>query len=318
MAEQIYDLAIVGAGPAGLAAAIYAGRGGLKALLLDGMGGGGQVNIIDKVENYPGVLDAETGAELADRMRRQAEGFGVPVTYDQIESISDQGEHFLLKGGSESYLARTMIIATGARHRPLGVPGEGRLMGRGVSVCATCDGAFFKGKPVAVVGGGSSAVMESIYLTRIVGSVTLIHRRDKLRAEKLLQDRFFAAPNATTIWDSVVEEIIGEKQVEGVRVRNLKTGEVKVLPVSAVFVFIGLLPNSDFVSNLVERDEAGFIKVNIDMRTSHPRIFAAGDVRADSARQVATAVGDGVTAAVKVQELLDSSTPPRDYQKPGR
>ncbi|MCX7669688.1 MAG: thioredoxin-disulfide reductase, partial [Anaerolineae bacterium] len=308
MSAELFDLAIIGAGPAGLAAAVYAGRGGLKTVLLDGMGGGGQVNIIDKVENYPGVLDADTGAELADRMRRQAEQFGVPVTFDQVEGLVEEGDSLLLRGASESYRARTVILATGARHRPLGVPGEGRLMGRGVSVCATCDGAFFKGKPVAVVGGGSSAVMESIYLSRLVGPLTLIHRRDRLRAEKILQDRFFAAPNATVLWDSVVEEILGDQHVEGVRVRNLKTGEVRTLPVAAVFIFIGLIPNSDFAAGVVERDEAGFIKVDLHMRTSHPRVFAVGDVRAGSARQIATAVGDGVTAAVRVQELLDSAT----------
>jgi thioredoxin reductase (NADPH) len=309
------DLVIVGAGPAGMAAAVYAGRGGLNTVLLDMMGGGGQVNIIDKVENYPGVMDMETGAELADVMRKQVESFGVSIRYDQAKEIvpSDKGVTVISSG--DTYQARAVLLATGARHRPLKVPGEGRLMGRGVSVCATCDGAFFKGKPVAVVGGGSSAVMEAVYLTRLVDHVTLIHRRDKLRAEKVLQDRFFAAENAEVLWDSVVEEIVGDDEVTGVKVKNVKTGEVSTLDVDALFVFVGLVPNTEFIQGVVELDDYGFVKTDIRMATSHPRIFAAGDMRVDSARQIGTAVGDGITAAVLIQEMLDSETPDRQYDK---
>ncbi|RME25125.1 MAG: thioredoxin-disulfide reductase [Deltaproteobacteria bacterium] len=309
------DLVIIGAGPAGFAAGIYAGRSGLDTVLLDMMGGGGQVNIIDRVENYPGVPDIDSGAQLADLMRKQAEKFGVTVTFDQAERLEPGEDSVTVHCSGTSYEARAVLIASGSRHKPLGVPGEGKLMGKGVSVCATCDGPFFKGKKVAVVGGGSSAVMEALYLTNVVDHVTLIHRRDKLRAEKILQDRFLAAPNQNVLWDTVVEEILGEDQVTGLRVKNLKTGESSVLDVAAVFIFVGLLPNSDFARGVVDVDDWGFIKVDMDMRTSHPRIFAAGDVRIRSARQIGTAVGDGITAAVKIQEMLDTETPKREFEK---
>lgn len=313
--NKTHDLIIIGAGPAGMAAGIYAGRSGLDTVLLDMMGGGGQVNIIDRVENYPGVPDIDSGAQLADLMRGQAEKFGVTVTFDQVEKLEAADDHITVLCSGGNYRARAVLIASGSRHKPLGVPGEGKLMGKGVSVCATCDGPFFRGRHVAVVGGGSSAVMEAIYLTRVVDRVTLIHRRDKLRAEKVLQDRFLAADNSEVLWDSVVEEILGEKEVTGLRVKNVKTGASTTLDVAAVFVFVGMLPNSDFAKGAVECDDWGFINVDLDMRTSHPRIFAAGDVRGGSARQIGTAVGDGITAAVKIQEMLDADTPERQFDK---
>jgi len=313
--NKMHDLVIIGAGPAGMAAGIYAGRGGLDTVLLDMMGGGGQVNIIDRVENYPGVPDIDSGAQLADLMRVQAEKFGASVTFDQVERLEAAKDAVTVHCAGGSHRARAVLIASGSRHKPLGAPGEGKLMGKGVSVCATCDGPFFKGKHVAVVGGGSSAVMEAVYLTRVVDRVTLIHRRDKLRAEKVLQERFLAADNATVLWDTVVEEILGENEVTGLRVKNLKSGESSTLDVAAVFVFVGLLPNSDFARDVVELDDWGFVKVDLDMRTSHPRIFAAGDVRTRSARQIGTAVGDGITAIVKIQEMLDTDTPARQFDR---
>ncbi len=312
--NKIHDLVIIGAGPAGLAAGIYSGRGGLEPVLLDMMGGGGQVNIIDKVENYPGVIDLETGAELADVMRRQAESFGAGITFDQVEKIEATEELVTLTCSSSTYRARAVLVASGASHRPLKVPGEGRLMGRGVSVCATCDGAFFKGQSVAVVGGGDAAVMEAVYLSRIVGHVTIIHRRDQLRAEKLLQDRIFAAQNVDFAWNSAVEEILGDKEVTGVRIKDVETGESRVLEVAAVFVFVGVVPNSGFLQGVVELDEFGFVKTDMNMQTSHPRIYAAGDLRAGSVRQIGTAVGDGINATVHIQEMLNASIPSRQHQ----
>lgn len=312
--ERLHDVVIVGAGPAGLAAAIYAGRSGLDTVLLDMMGGGGQVNMIDRVENYPGVIDLDSGAELAEVMRKQTESFGVTVTYDEVQGLDPADDEILVKGSSSDYKSRSVILASGAGHKKLKVPGEGRLYGKGVSNCATCDGAFFKGQPVAIVGGGSSAVMEAVYLTRMVGEVTLIHRRDKLRAEKVLQDRFFAADNSRVMWNSEVKEILGKDEVTGVEVVNKKTGETSKLDVAAVFIFVGIIPNTNFLKDVVEMDDFGFIKTDISMRTSHPHIFAAGDVRVDSARQIGTAVGDGITAAINVQEIIDEVTPPRQYE----
>jgi thioredoxin reductase (NADPH) len=309
---KLHDVVIVGGGPAGLAAGMYAGRAGLDAVVLDGMGGGGQMNMIDRIENYPGVMDVESGAQLAEVMRKQMEHFGLSVTFDQAEGVEAADDRVTVKG-SESYPAKTMLIATGSRHRPLGVPGEGKLMGRGVSVCATCDGPFFKGQPVVVVGGGDSALMEAVYLSRVVEHVTIVHRRDRLRAEKYLQDLAFAADNIEFVWDSQVEEILGEKEVTGVRLQNKKSGEASTIEVPAVFVFVGLLPNTDFVKGAVDLDQNGFVITDVRMRTSHPRIFAAGDVRVGSARQVGAAVGDGINAQVCIQEFLDTDTPPRQF-----
>ena len=299
------DVVIVGGGPAGLAAGLYAGRGGLKAIVLDMMGGGGQMNIIDKVENYPGVTELAMGVDLAEVMRKQMESFGTTIGFEQVEKILPEGPRIQVVGSS-IYHARAVLLATGTRHKPLGVSGEGRLMGRGVSVCATCDGPFFKGRRVAVVGGGDSAVMEAIYLSRLVEHVTLIHRRDKLRAEKLLQDRFFATKNATMLGDTVVEEVVGEREVTALKLKNKKTDARSVLPVAAVFLFVGMLPNTEFLKGVLDLDESGFVLTDIRMRTSLPRCFAAGDLRKHSVRQIGAAVGDGITAMVNIQEMLDA------------
>jgi thioredoxin reductase (NADPH) len=312
--KEILDLVIIGGGPSGMAAGIYAGRGELKAVLLDMMGGGGQMNIIDQVENYPGVVGISSGAELTEIMRKQMEGFGVTTTFDQVGKVELEGD--LIKViGSKTYLTRALLVASGATHRPLKVPGYKNLFGRGVSVCATCDGPFFKGQRVAVVGGGSSAIMETVYLSRIVEHVTVIHRRNTLRAEKVLQKRAMEAPNVDFIWDTEVTEILGEDSVSGLKLKNRRSGEESQIEVAAVFVFIGLVPNSEFLKGIVDLDEFGFIKTNQKMQTSHPKIFAAGDIRSDSARQIGTAVGDGITASVNIQEMLDETTPPRQHEK---
>ncbi len=306
-----YDLIIMGAGPAGYAAGIYAGRARLQTLVLDGMGGGGQMSVIDAVENYPGMSGPVTGAELAETMRGQMEGFGTTVTLDQIVRVAVSDEGVTLGGAYGEYLGRTLLVATGARHRELGVPGEEKLKGRGVSYCATCDGAFFADQHVAVVGGGDTAVKEAVYLSRIASRVSVVHRRDKLRAERVIQERALAAENIELVWNSVVERVLGQDKVSGLELRDVRTGETSELSVDGVFVFVGIEPNTGPFRGILELTEAGFVKTDTGMRTSHPLVWAAGDVRAGSVRQIATAVGDGVTAALGIQDFLDANTPPR-------
>ncbi|MBW2700926.1 MAG: thioredoxin-disulfide reductase [Deltaproteobacteria bacterium] len=312
--QVLQDVIILGGGPAGFAAGIYAGRGRLKTLVLDGMGGGGQLNTIDTIENFPGQLEAITGPDLVDKMRQQMEKFGTEITFDQAEKVTvdDDAQAITVEGAYGKYRGRTLLLASGARHRHLNVPGEEKLQGRGVSYCATCDGAFFKGQRVAVVGGGDTAVKEAVYLSRVVDHVTVIHRRDQLRAEKVIQEKALASENIDFLWDSVVESIEGEDAVTGLKIRNVKTEEKSELTVTGVFVFVGILPNTDIVKGLVNLDPSAFVVVDADMRTSHPRIFAAGDVRSGSVRQIASAVGDGTTAILNIQEHLDSETPPRE------
>lgn len=310
--SELYDTIIVGGGPAGVAAGIYAGRGRLKTLVLDSMGGGGQLNVIDIIENYPGFVDPVSGPQLFEAMRLQMEKFGVEITFDGVEKV-EAGEDFVtVVGDGGTYRGKTLIVASGAKHRDLCVPGESELQGRGVSYCATCDGAFFRGQRVAVVGGGDTAVKEALYLSRLVEHVTVVHRRDRLRAEKVMQEKALATPNMSFVWDTVVERVLGEEGVTGLALKNVKTGETSTLEVSGVFIFIGVIPNTSFLQGVVALDEARFAKTCIDMRTSHPRIFAVGDVRSGSVRQIASAVGDGTTAILAVQEMLDTATPPRD------
>jgi thioredoxin reductase (NADPH) len=309
---KLYDVAILGGGAAGYAAAIYAGRARLSTVLLDGMGGGGQLNVIDSIENYPGFPEPINGPDLQEAMRKQAERFGIAVTFDQIEKVAAWEGGVTLKGAYARYCARSLLVATGAHHRELCVPGEERLKGRGVSYCATCDGNFFKDQRVVVVGGGDTAVKDAIYLSRLVKKLTLVHRRDKLRAEKVMQEKLLALPNVEPRWDSVVEEIAGEGKVSGVVLKHVKTGARSELGADGVFVFIGVLPNTELLKGVVELDPAGYVRTDVSMCTSNPRIFAAGDVRSQSAKQIAAAVGDGVTAILRIQELLDSETPPRD------
>ncbi len=309
---ELHDVAILGGGAAGYAAAIYAGRARLSTVLVDAMGGGGQLNVIDLIENYPGFPEPVSGPDLQEAMRKQVERFGVVVTFDQIEQVSSREDGIHLQGAYERFRARTLLVATGAHHRELAVPGEERLKGRGVSYCATCDGNFFKDQRVVVVGGGDTAVKDAIYLSRLVRKLTLVHRRDRLRAEKVMQEKLLALPNVDVRWDSVVEEILGEDKVTGVRLRQVKTGASSELATDGVFIFIGVLPNTGSLKGVVELDPAGYVKTDVNMRTSNPHIFAAGDVRSQSVKQIAAAVGDGVTAILRIQELIDTETPPRE------
>ena len=303
MTDKIYDLIIIGGGPGGLTAAIYALRAKLDLLLLEKTGIGGQIALSDVVENYPG-LPGLSGVELMTKFEEQAKSFGLQTDYAEVQSIKDHGDHRLVSTTSGGLKTRAVIIAAGAKPRRLNVPGETEYTGRGVSYCATCDGFFFRGKDVVVVGGGDTAVKESLFLAKLVNKVTVIHRRDALRAEKIIQEKALADPKIDFLWDTVVERISGEKTVSGVTVKNIKTDETKDLAVDGAFVFVGILPNSDFID--CDKDEAGFIRTDDHMRTSINGVFAVGDVRTTVLRQVATAVGDGAIAAHVAGEFIES------------
>lgn len=267
---------------------------------------GGQISLTELVENYPGVPQVN-GFDLAQTMLKQAESYGMEAEYVEVAGIERQDRKWLVRTGGGDFAAKAVIITTGADYNRLGVPGEERLTGRGVSYCATCDAAFFKGQEVALVGGGDAAMDEGLFTSRFAEKVHVIHRRDALRASRILQERAFANPKMNFVWNTVIEEVLGEDHVTGVRLRNLVTGEENMLPVAAVFIFIGNHPNTDFLKGLAKTDAAGHILVDDWMRTGVPGLFAAGDVRQDSARQVASSVGDGVTAAIAVDHYISET-----------
>ena len=300
---QRYDLVIVGSGPAGLAAAIYAERARLETLVIEkGMVSGGQVLTTYEVDNYPG-LPGVGGYDLGTKFREHADHLGAQFAEDEEVRIEDTGEFKRVVCAHETYEARAVILATGASHRKLRVPGEEELAGMGVSYCATCDGAFFRKKVTAVVGGGDVALEDAIFLSRMCEKVYLIHRRDELRGAKSLQEQVFAQEKIEVIWDTVVDEIQGTDRVEGLLVRNVKTGEARELPVSGVFIAVGITPASQAFEGLVEMDH-GYIKAGEDCRTSCPGIFAAGDVRTKPLRQIITAAADGANAVTSVERYL--------------
>ncbi|MFV9510612.1 thioredoxin-disulfide reductase [Tepidibacillus sp. LV47] len=303
--EKMYDVVIIGAGPAGMTAAVYASRANLKTVMIErGIPGGQMVNT-EEIENYPGY-DSILGPELANKMLDHAKKFGTEYAYGDVKEIVDGTPYKIVKTGNGDYKAKAVIIATGAKPRLLGVPGEKELAGRGVSYCAVCDGAFFKGKELVVVGGGDSAVEEAVFLTKYASKVTIIHRRDQLRAQKILQDRAFKNEKIEFIWNTTVEEILGENRVEGVRIKNKVTGEIKDLPVQGVFIYVGMDPMTEPFQNLGITNEAGYILTNENMETKISGIFAAGDVREKQLRQVVTATGDGSIAAMAAQHYIES------------
>ncbi len=299
------DLIIVGGGPAGLTSAIYSARALIDTVVIEKMLPGGQPILTSFIENYPGFPEGISGPELAERLESQARRFGAKIITSQpVEEVLQVDKGFEIKTEEGSFFSKAVIIATGTSPRKLNVPGEETFTGRGVSYCAVCDGAFYKDKVVAVVGGGDSAIVEAIYLTRFASKVYVIHRRDQLRAEKILQERAFANSKITFIWNTVIQSIEGGKKVELLKLKNLKTEEVSDLPVDGLFVYIGSIPNSSMVRNLVELDENGFIITDNSMRTNIPGLFAAGDVRSNTFRQLATAVGDGAIAANSAEKYL--------------
>lgn len=308
--EEVYDLIILGGGPAGLSAGLYAGRSCLKTLLIEKGAPGGQIALSADVENYPGqMLEGETGYSLAARMADQCGRFGVERVADTIREARLDGEVKRLTGGKGEYRARTLILATGASPRPIGCENEKEFVGRGVSYCATCDGAFFRGLDVYVAGGGDSAVEEAVFLTRFARKVTIIHRRDALRAAKSIQERAFANPKIGFLWDSVVARVDGTDVVDTITVRNVKTGALTEIRASredgmlGLFGFVGYLPSTELFRDQLPL-ENGYIRTGEDMRTAVPGVFAAGDIRVKSLRQVVTAAADGAIAAVQAERYL--------------
>jgi len=302
-----YDVIIIGGGPAGLTAGLYTSRAGLKSLLVERGVFGGQIVNANRVENYPGFPEGVSGFELGSLMHQQATKHGLKTTIANVTGITPGHPHAVFTDDG-NFEADAIIIATGSEYRKLEVAGEERLLGHGVSYCATCDGFFFRDKDVAVVGGGDTALTEALELSQYARKVYVIHRRDQLRAGQSLQQQAFAHGKLRFIWDTVVDEMVGEQLVRYLKLRNVRTGRISTLEVAGVFVAVGLKPNSQCFSSIVELDDAGYIITDNTMATSVPGIFAAGDVRTNSARQVATAVGDGATAAKFVFNYLQGQS----------
>ena len=303
METKQYDYIIIGAGPAGLSSAQYAARGGLKTIVLEGMGAGGQVVQIPDLENYPGVFPAVNGYDFIETMKKQAESFGAQIVQVQVSSIDKKGKDFVITTKDTVYSAPALCIATGAVHKNLGVPGEKEFTGRGVSYCAVCDGPFFRNKKIFVVGGGDSACSEAIYLSSISSEVSIIHRRDTFRAQKAVVDKMLAA-GVKPIYDTVVKSINGTTKVESLTLENTKTGEQTTVDCNVVFIFAGMSPNTELVE-MLRKDETGYIITDEKMQTSIPGLFAAGDVRAKPFRQIVTATSDGAIAANSAKEMLE-------------
>lgn len=305
MLQTDYDLIIIGAGPAGLTAGIYAVRARMKVLLLEKMVPGGQVLITDWVENYPGFPEGISGFDLGEKMKVHAQNLGLEIQTAEVHSLdlSETVKKVHLK--DSSLTAKTLILASGASPRKLHV-GEEKFNGKGVSYCATCDAPFFKDKTVVAVGGGDTAIQESVYLSKFAKKIYLVHRRDQLRAAKILQERAMANDKIEFVWDSVVTGIEGFFGVEKVHIKNVKTNEEKTIPANGVFVWVGILPNTSYVKDAVKMDETGFIITDTHMQTSVPGVFAIGDVRATPLRQISTAVGDGAIAAVSAEHFIEN------------
>lgn len=298
------DLIIIGGGPAGMTAGIYAGRAEVKPLILVGQAFGGQAATTSEMENYPGFPEGIGGMALAEQMAAQAARFGAETAFEEVISVDLSTYPFLLKTYGATYRAKALIICTGTSPRKLGVPGESKFIGRGVSFCATCDGYFYKDKRVVVVGGGDSALDEGLYLTRFANEVLIIHRRDQLRATPILQKRAMANSKVHFVWNTVVEEILGEDVVTGVRVRNVQSGEQSIIPCDGVFVYIGLVPNTQLFKGQLALDENGYIITDKRQRTNVPGVFAAGDVQDPYFRQVVIAAGSGAAAAIEAVRFL--------------
>ena len=301
-----YDLVIIGGGPAGLTAGLYAARARLNVILIEKIVPGGQIVISDLIENYPGFPEGISGPDLAQRMTDQVKRFDLNIENNEVISIDLSYPVKKITLNDRTITTHTIIIATGASPKKLGVPGEDTFFGKGISSCATCDGPFFKDSVVAAVGGGDTAVKESLFLTKFVKKLYLVHRRDRLRAEAILQERALASDKIEFIWNSVLTGINGLSHVENISVQNVKTGDITELSVDGCFIWVGILPNTQFLKNAVKLDEQGFIIADLNMETSVPGVFAAGDVRNTTLRQIATAVGDASIAAFSAEQYIEN------------
>ncbi|KAF1295806.1 thioredoxin-disulfide reductase [Enterococcus sp. JM4C] len=311
----MYDVIIIGAGPAGMTAALYASRSNLSVLMIERGAPGGQMNNTAEVENYPG-FDSIMGPELAYKMYESVSKFGTENAYGIVQDIQDHGDYKEVICEDTTYKGKTIIIATGCDHRKLGVKGEEEFAGRGVSYCAVCDGAFFRNRRLVVVGGGDSAVEEAIYLTQFASEVVIVHRRDQLRAQKIIQDRAFANEKISFIWDTVVEEIVGNEMVmTGVQLRNVKTNEVSETDANGIFIYVGLDPLTEPFKKIGLTNEAGWIETDQDMKTAIPGIYAIGDVREKTLRQITTAVGEGGIAGQEVYKYLEALETPEAIEQ---
>lgn len=305
--ERIYDMIVIGGGPGGYTAALYGARAGLDVLVLEKLSAGGQMALTMQIDNYPGFEDGIDGFTLGEKMQQSAERFGVVTELEEVLSLELDGETKRVVTDSGEYKGRTIVFSTGANPRELGIPGEQERIGQGVNYCASCDGMFYKGKTVAVIGGGNSAVADTMILARIAEKVFIVHRRDSLRAEKVYHDALMKMKNVEFIWDSVVTEFIdGENGFVGIRVKNVKTEQVSEIACDGIFVSVGRKPETSLVADVLELDPSGYIKADESTRTNIPGVFAVGDVRTKALRQVVTAVSDGAVAAHYAEEYLAS------------
>ncbi|MBM3924560.1 MAG: thioredoxin-disulfide reductase [SAR202 cluster bacterium] len=302
---QQYDVIILGGGAAGLSAGLYTTRAMLKTLILEKLGYGGQILVTDVIDNYPGFPEGIKGPDLGILMEKQTKRFGAEMKFEEITGVSRLDAKLKQVHTTEgTYHAKTIIIAAGGSHRKLGVPGEEEFSGKGVSYCAVCDGNFFKGQDVVVVGGGDAALDEGLYLSGLVKQVTVVHRRDELRASKILQERALKNPKFKFLWSHVVEEIKGNGQMDRVQVKDLKSGKSYEYPATGAFIYIGFVSNTEFLKGQVSLDETGHVKTDINMSTGIPGVFAAGDIRSQSFRQLGNAVGDGIAAALSAYKYI--------------
>lgn len=302
--EKLYDMIVVGGGPGGYTAALYAARAGMDVMVIERLSAGGQMNLTSQIDNYPGFPEGVDGFQLSSNMQQQAERFGAVTKYAEVLKLELDREVKLVQTNEGEYLAKTVVISTGANPRQLGTPREQAMIGRGVGYCAHCDGGFYRGKTVAVVGGGNSAAAEALYLSRIAKEVILIHRRDSLRATQIYHKPLRDAPNIRFLWDSQVEELLGEEVLTGVKVKNLKTGKEEELEVQGLFVSIGRKPATELVKDQLTLDGAGYIMAGESTETNIPGVYAVGDVRTKELRQIVTAVADGAMAAHMAEQFL--------------